>query len=66
MSKIKAFLAKPITWGSYFKLCGLCITVSAAIIAGELAWLTHGITWGKRPKEEEEVEEPTFSWTDED
>lgn len=32
MSKIKAFLAKPITWGAYFKLCGLATAVSAVII----------------------------------
>lgn len=66
MSKIKAFLAKPFTWGTYLKLCGLSLVVYAAVIVGELAWLSHGITWGKGPKEEEEVEEPTFSWTDED
>ena len=66
MSKFKAFLAKPITWGTYFKLCGLSLVVTSAVIVGELAWLTHGITWGKGSKEEEEVEEPTFSWTDED
>lgn len=66
MSKIKAFLAKPFTWGSYLKLCGLCLAVTTAVVVGELAWLTHGITWGKGSKEEEEVEEPAYSWTDED
>lgn len=62
MSKIKAFLNKPFTWGTYLKFCA----ASLAILAGWWAWLGYGITWGKRPKEEEEVEEPTFSWTDDD
>lgn len=66
MSKIKAFLNKPFTWGGYLKLCAGCYVASLAIIAGWWAWLGYGISWGKRPKEEEEVEEPTFSWTDED
>ena len=65
MSKIKAFLAKPITWGAYFKLYGLSLAVTAAIVVGELAWLTHGITWGKGSKEEDE-EKPAYSWADED
>lgn len=66
MSKIKAFLNKPFTWGSCLKLCAGCYVTMLAILAGWWAWLGYGITWGKRPKEEEEVEEPTFSWTDED
>lgn len=66
MSKIKAFLAKPFTWGGYLKLCGLSLIVSLVAIAGELAWINHGITWGKGSKEEEEEEEPAYSWTDED
>ena len=66
MSKIKSFLSKPITWGSYLKLCAGCYVATLAIYAGWLAYLSHGITWGKGSKEEEEVEEPTFSWTDED
>lgn len=66
MSKIKAFLNKPFTWGSYLKLCAGCYAITVAITAAYLTWFTHGITWGKGSKEEEEVEEPTFSWTDED
>lgn len=66
MSKIKAFLNKPFTWGSYLKLYAGCYVAALAILAGLWAYLSHGITWGKRSKEEEEVEEPTFSWTDED
>ena len=66
MSKIKAFLSKPFTWGGYLKLCaGVCAS-SIAIMAGCWAWATHGITWGKGSKEEEEEEEPAYSWTDED
>lgn len=67
MSKIKAFLNKPFTWGTYLKLCAGCYAAALAIIAaGWWTYLRREITWGKRPKEEEEVEEPTFSWTDED
>ena len=65
MSKIKSFLSKPITWGGYLKLCAGCYVAAIAIMAGYLAWLTHGITWGKGSKEEEE-EELAYSWTDED
>lgn len=66
MSKIKAFLSKPITWGGYLKLCAGAYAISIAIMAGCFAWDTYGITWGKRSKEEEEEEEPAYSWTDED
>lgn len=63
MSKIKAFLSKPFTWGGYLKLLAGAYAISIAIMAGYLAWVTHGITWGKGSKEEEE---PAYSWTDED
>lgn len=66
MSKIKSFLSKPFTWGGYLKLCAGAYAISIAIMAGYLAWATHGITWGKGSKEEEEEEEPAYSWTDED
>ena len=66
MSKIKSFLNKPFTWGGYLKLCAWCYVGSLAILAGWLAYLNHGITWGKGSKEEEEEEEPAYSWTDED
>lgn len=66
MSKIKAFLAKPITWGEFLEFCGLGIAASVVASVVELAWLNYGITWGKRSKEEEEEEEPAYSWTDED
>ena len=66
MSKIKAFLAKPFTWGGYLKLCAGFSAIGAIISVGYLAWLMHGITWGKGSKEEEEEEEPAYSWTDED
>lgn len=34
MSKIKNFMSKPITWGAYFKLCGISLGLSALASAG--------------------------------
>lgn len=34
MSKIKDFMSKPITWGAYFKLCGVSLGLYGAAMAG--------------------------------
>lgn len=28
MTKFAMFCAKPITWGAYFKMCGICLGIS--------------------------------------
>lgn len=30
MNKIKDFMSRPITWGGYFKLCGISLGISMA------------------------------------
>lgn len=37
MSKIKSFMNKPFTWGSYFKLAGGAAIVYAVLLAGCMA-----------------------------
>lgn len=39
MSKIKNFMNKPITWGGYFKLSGICALVGAIISGASIALL---------------------------
>lgn len=39
MSKFKDFCAKPITWGAYFKLCGICVAAGMTVSA----WTMHKI-----------------------
>jgi hypothetical protein len=37
---IKKYWNKPITWGNYAKLCGICYMAAIAISAASWAWLT--------------------------
>lgn len=38
MKAIKNFMNKPWTWGTYFKLCGVCAGVWTALLAAYVAW----------------------------
>lgn len=38
MKAIKNFMNKPITWGSYFRICGTVTGLYAAIIGLYVAW----------------------------
>lgn len=37
LDKFKAFCGKPITWGAYFKLCGVAIGVSLLMSGAMIA-----------------------------
>lgn len=41
MNKIKNFMNKPITWGGYFKMCGVCMGLSMLTYAGLYAYLKY-------------------------
>lgn len=41
MNKIKNFMNKPITWGGYFKLCGVSLGFSMLTYAGLYAYLKY-------------------------
>ena len=41
MNKIKNFMNKPITWGGYFKPCGVSLGFSMLIYAGLYAYLKY-------------------------
>ena len=38
MKAMKNLMNKQWTWGTYFKLCGICAGVYCALIGGILAW----------------------------
>lgn len=41
MNKIKTFMNKPMTWGGYFKMCGVCAGLSALTTAGMYAYFAY-------------------------
>lgn len=41
MSKIKQFMNKPVTWGGYFKLCGICTGLSLLTTAAMYAYFDY-------------------------
>ena len=53
MKKIKEFMAKPITWGDYTKMCVGCYVAGWAIIGLTWAAINHDIK--KRDKELDEM-----------
>lgn len=41
LGKIKNFMSKPITWGAYFKLCGLSLCLSGLSFVGTCAYARY-------------------------
>ena len=41
MNKIKTFLNKPMTWGGYFKMCGVCAGLSTLTTACMYAYFAY-------------------------
>lgn len=41
LGKIKNFMSKPITWGAYFKLCGIGLGLSVLNFAGTYAYVKY-------------------------
>lgn len=41
MNKIKNFMNKPITWGGYFKMCGVCVALSMLTYGGGIAYVNY-------------------------
>lgn len=39
MSKMKNFMDKPVTWGGYFKLCGVSMALSMVITAASWGYI---------------------------
>lgn len=66
MSKIKSFLSKPITWGGYLKFYAGCCIAVYAMMALWWAWFSRKILRGSLTTDDQEEEEPAYSWTDED
>lgn len=44
MEKIKAFMAKPITWGGYTKLCGWSLLISIIVSAVSMGAINYSYT----------------------
>lgn len=41
MNKIKNFMNKPITWGGYFKMYGVCVALSMLTYGGTIAYINY-------------------------
>lgn len=59
LNKFKAFCNKPITWGAYFKLCGVSVGIvtlmSGAMIAKTLYDYDMLPVWKRSKKEQDET-----------
>lgn len=59
LKKFKAFCGKPVTWGAYFKLCGVAVGVSLLMSGAMIAKTMHDYdmlpSWKHDEKEQDET-----------